>query len=81
MVGNVPLGGTIWRAIAGLVHAVIPSVDVAKFGALEGFASIKDWLMSIPQAAASRGITIGLTLGGIAMSLRIILGIERTYMS
>jgi hypothetical protein len=37
--------------------------------------------MSIPQAAASRGINIGLALGAIAMSLRIILGIERTYMS
>jgi hypothetical protein len=49
--------------------------------ALEGFASIKDWLMATPQAAAARGINIGLSLGGMAMSLRIILGIERTYMS
>jgi hypothetical protein len=78
---NVPLGSTFWHGIGSIIHAIIPGVDVAKFAGLEGFASIKDWLMSIPQAAASRGISIGLTLGGIAMSLRIILGIERTYMS
>jgi hypothetical protein len=81
MIGNVPLGSAFWHDIGSLVHAIIPSVSVAKFAALEGFASIKDWLMSIPTAAAVRGIGIGLALGGIAMSLRIILGIERTYMS
>ena len=81
MIGNVPLGSAFWHDIGSLVHAIIPSVNVAKFAALEGFASIKDWLMSIPTAAAVRGIAIGLALGGIAMSLRIILGIERTYLS
>jgi len=39
-----------------------------------------DWLMNIPQMAGKRGIMIGIALGGIAMSIRIILGIERTYM-
>ena len=81
MIGNVPLGSSFWHGIGSLIHAIVPSVSVAKFAGLEGFASIKDWLMSIPQAAASRGINIGLALGSIAMSLRIILGIERTYMS
>ena len=38
------------------------------------------WIMNIPQLAAKRGIFIGISLGGIAMSLRIILGIERTYL-
>ena len=81
MIGNVPLGSAFWHGIGSLIHVIVPGVNVAKFTGLEGFASIKDWLMSIPQAAASRGINIGLALGGIAMSLRIILGIERTYMS
>ena len=81
MIGNVPLGGSIWRSIGALVHAIVPAVDLVKFGRLEAFAAIKDWLMSIATASAVRGIGIGLALGGIAMSLRIILGIERTYMS
>ncbi len=81
MVGNVPLGSDIWQGIGRLVHLVVPGVDFTAFSRLEGFATVKDWLMSVPQAAANRGIGIGLALGGIAMSLRIILGIERTYMS
>ncbi|MGB4238305.1 MAG: hypothetical protein WBJ87_01650 [Candidatus Hydrothermia bacterium] len=39
-----------------------------------------DWIMNVPQMAGKRGIMIGIALGGIAMSIRIILGIERTYM-
>ncbi len=41
---------------------------------------IADWIMNIPQMAAKRGIWIGISLGGIAMSLRIILGVEKTYL-
>jgi len=81
MIGNVPLGSDIWHGLGSLIHAVFPRVDAAAFSRLEGFAAMKDWIMSIPQTAANRGIGIGLALGGIAMSLRIILGVERTYMS
>ncbi|MFO7675859.1 MAG: hypothetical protein R6X12_06050 [bacterium] len=81
MLGNTPLGGTVWRGVAQLAHLVVPAVDAGRLGALELPAVVKDWLMAVPQAAASRGIGIGLALGGMAMSLRIILGIERTYLN
>jgi hypothetical protein len=81
MIGNVPLGSDIWHAVARLVHVVAPAVDLNRLAGIEVFAAVKDWLMSTPQAAAGRGIGIGLALGGMALSLRIILGIERTYMS
>jgi hypothetical protein len=42
--------------------------------------SIADWTMNVPQTAAKRGIFIGISLGGIAIALRIILGIERSYL-
>ncbi len=42
---------------------------------------VQEWIMSVPQTAARRGILIGVTLGVVAMSVRIILGIERTYLS
>jgi hypothetical protein len=39
-----------------------------------------DWIMANPNLAVQRGIIIGAALGAASMSLRIILGIERTYM-
>ncbi len=39
-----------------------------------------DWIMGFPNLAVQRGIIIGAALGAASMSLRIILGIERTYM-
>jgi len=81
MLGNTPLGGELWRVFAGLMHAVLPGIDATALGNVELPAVVKDWLMAVPQAAAARGIGIGLALGGMAMSLRIILGIERTYIS
>jgi hypothetical protein len=41
---------------------------------------ITDWIMAYPNLAVQRGIIIGAALGAASMSLRIMLGIERTYM-
>ena len=38
------------------------------------------WIMSVPNAAAKRAILMGAAMGIAAMSLRIILGIERSYL-
>lgn len=45
------------------------------------FPVISDWILNVPQLAAKRAINLGAYLGAIAMSLRLILGIERTYLS
>jgi hypothetical protein len=42
---------------------------------------VQDWIMNFPQNAAKRAILIGAALGVMATGLRVILGIERSYLS
>ncbi len=42
--------------------------------------NLTDWIMDVPNLAGQRAIMIGIALGVISMSLRLILGVERTYL-
>jgi hypothetical protein len=44
------------------------------------FPKIANWILDVPSMTARRGIFIGIALGTIATSLRVILGVERTYL-
>jgi len=48
----------------------------------EGFrmGSLADWIMDYPQTAGQRAVMIGIALGIVSTSLRVILGIERTFL-
>lgn len=37
------------------------------------------WILDIPNVAGMRGIQLGATLGGLAMALRVLVGIERSH--
>ena len=47
---------------------------------VSGIGQVSDWIMNVPNTAAQRGILIGVSLGGIATSIKIICGIERSYL-
>lgn len=45
-----------------------------------GFPKMGDWLMNIPNLAGQRGMMIGAGIGGIASGLRVLLGVEKSYL-
>ena len=47
---------------------------------IPGANEFSNWLMEVPNNAASRGIMLGIALGSIATSLKMILGVERSYL-
>ena len=55
-------------------------VGEALFNSPDSFARFSEILLNYPNLAAKRAILLGVSLGVISQSLRIIFGIERTYM-
>jgi hypothetical protein len=68
MLGRVPFGETVF--------AWLPS----EWGSQRWLPSVTDWIMDKPNSAAQSGILIGAALGAAAMSLRVILGLETSYL-
>lgn len=66
-----------------LVTAIVVMLGRAPIGDLisPALPALTNWLQDIPNTAGMRGIMIGATLGGVATALRVIAGIERTYLS
>ncbi len=69
-----------WLATVLLISGVIVMVGRVAFGPLLVFDDITAWLMNIPTTAAMRGVLIGVGLGIVATSIKIVLGIERSYL-
>jgi hypothetical protein len=70
------------QALVLLLAAVVIMLGRVPVGSLiwKGFPDVTEWIMAYPNAAAKRGIRLGIDLGLISMALRMILGIERSYM-
>lgn len=71
-----------WRATLLLLSAFIVMLGQVPIGAMlwGKIPIIKIWLMSIPNTAGQRAVMIGAAMGVVATSLRIIFGIERSYL-
>jgi len=65
MIGRVPIGEALTRSLPAPLQLPV----------------IQEWIMEIPQNAAKRAILMGAALGIMATGLRVILGIERSYLS
>ncbi len=65
MLGRIPVGDYLFKVVPG------GETWLGRF---------TEWLMDKPNTAAQRGIIIGAALGAASLSLRVILGIERSYL-
>lgn len=69
------------EAILLLASTVFIMFGIASIGnSVPPFSDIANWILLNPSMTARRGIFIGVGLGTIAVSLRVILGVERTYL-
>lgn len=71
-----------FEATVLLIAAMIVMLEVVPFKlfAAIGIPEINNWIFTCPNMAAQRGIMLGVALSVVATSLRIIFGIERTYL-
>jgi len=69
MLGRVPLGQTF--------TSWVPEESFFSFLRLERLA---DWIYTYPNAAGQRAVMIGIALGTVSTSLRLILGIEKSFL-
>lgn len=64
-----------------LASAVIVMIRFFPLGPLTGAVSwFADWILNVPNLAAKRAILIGVGLGIVSTALKIILGVERSYL-
>ena len=73
MLGNVPVGDHMWNKIMSWT-------GLSFFGIENQASAAREWILDNPNSSARRGILLGVSLGVISQSIRIILGIERSYL-
>jgi hypothetical protein len=79
---NLAAGLLLASALIVMFGRVPVSETVAQwiFGAPDVFSKATDIIMDYPNLAAKRGIMLGISLGAISQSLRILFGLERSYL-
>lgn len=80
MIGRVPLGVELSRWVLDVTHLrdVLTAIG---FSPEADLATATEWILSVLNTAMKRAVMFGAALAAVAQALRIILGIERPYMS
>jgi hypothetical protein len=63
-----------------LIAGVVVMLGRVPLGEMMGLNHLSTWILDYPNLAAKRGIMIGVGLGIVATAIKIIVGIERTYL-
>ncbi|MCL5038869.1 MAG: hypothetical protein M1299_03425 [Firmicutes bacterium] len=64
-----------------MIAAVLIMLGQAPIGETiwSGFPKVSDWILTVPNSAGMRGINIGAYIGIFATSIRVLLGLERSW--
>lgn len=73
------------RTMLAAVLLITAFVVMLRMLPLPGFIgeannAVVGWILGVPNLAAKRAIIIGVALGGVAYSIKVLLGIERAYL-
>lgn len=71
-----------WRATLLLASAFVVMLGRVPIGSMiwNKIPLISEWIMQVPNLAGQRAVMIGAAMGMVATSLRMIFGIERSYL-
>lgn len=71
-----------WQGALLAVTAVVVMLGRVPVGHIiwGGLPETTDWVMAVPNMAAQRAILIGAALGAVATGLKMVFGIERSYL-
>lgn len=71
-----------WQASLLAVTAMIVMLGRVPVGQIfwRDMPGLVDWVMQVPNMVAQRGILIGAALGAVATGLKMVFGIERSYL-
>ena len=82
MLGNIPVGDLVWNKVISWLPLpeswVLLEDGTSRME--DGASWLRQEILDVPNTAARRGIILGVSLGVISQSIRIILGIERSYL-
>jgi hypothetical protein len=68
-----------WESAVMLVVAVIVLAGQVLAGLVPVLPELRDWILAVPVAAGARGILLGVALGTVLTSIRLLLGVEHPY--
>lgn len=71
-----------WRATLLLASAFVVMLGRVPIGSMiwSKIPLVSEWIMQVPNLAGQRAVMIGAAMGMVATSLRMIFGIERSYL-
>lgn len=68
-----------WASMLFLVTVFVVLLGWLPLDGINGLADVRDWIMTVPVLAGTRGLLIGIGLGTVVVGIRTLTGTDRAY--